>query len=146
LNTMSGHGRTRILPEHEQGAASSGIAELEKPGRRTRLGPALSGTFGTMAGITPHVLHHLGPIAGAAILTGVGGTLFFGALGLLFMIPMLVRFKRRSGHWLAPAIALTVFILMFSASTLWIGPAIRTALGSSGSPTMDPAAHQSHHS
>lgn len=63
------------------------------------------------------------------------------------MIPMLLRFKRRSGTWLAPAMALAAFVVMFTASTLWIGPAIRDALNGSdsGSQTMDPAAHQLHH-
>ena len=32
-------------------------------------------------GAAPHVLHHAGPLAGAALLAGVGGKLLFGALG-----------------------------------------------------------------
>lgn len=136
-----------MLFEHDQGIVSAGTTGAEKPGRRARLAAALSGTFGTVAGIAPHVLHHVGPIAGAAILTGLGGTFLFGALGFVFMIPMLLRFRRRSGNWLAPAMAFTAFFLMFMASTLWIGPAIRGALGdrASGLQSMDPAAHASHH-
>ncbi len=136
-----------MLLEHDQVVASAVPTAAEKPGRRVRVGAALSGTFGTVAGITPHVLHHVGPIAGAAILTGAGGTLLFGALGFVFMVPMLLRFKRRSGTWLAPAMALTAFGLMFTASTLWIGPAVRDAMGGSDSTsqTMDPATHESHH-
>jgi hypothetical protein len=131
--------------EHGQGAPSASPTATAKLGRRARIGAALSGTFGTVAGITPHVLHHIGPIAGAAVLTGVGGTLLFGALGFVLMIPMLLRFKRRSGTWMAPAIALTAFALMFTASTFLIGPAIRGAVSDSVSPIMDHAAHQSHH-
>ena len=135
------------MTEHDQGAAIAGTTAAEKPGRRARLGAAVSGTFGTVAGIMPHVLHHVGPIAGAAILTGAGGTLLFGVLGFVFMIPMLLRFKRRSGSWLAPVMALMAFVLMFAASALWIGPAIRDVLGgsNSGSQTMDPAEHALHH-
>ena len=136
-----------MLLEHDQGAASTSPTVTERPGRRARIGAALSGTFGTVAGITPHVLHHAGPIAGAAILTGAGGTLLFGALGFVFMVPMLLRFRRRSGSWLAPAMALAAFALMFTASTLWIGPAIRDAMSGSDSTSqpMDHATHQSHH-
>ena len=38
-------------------------------------------------GAAPHVLHHLGPLAGAALLAGVTGKLLFGALGFLLAVP-----------------------------------------------------------
>jgi len=135
-----------MLLEHDQVVASASSTGPEKPGRRARVGAALSGTFGTVAGVAPHVLHHVGPIASAAILTGAGGTLLFGALGFVFMVPMLLRFKRRSGTWLAPAMALAAFALMFTVSTLWIGPAIRDAMsdGDSASQTMDHTTHEGH--
>ena len=34
-------------------------------------------------GAAPHVLHHAGPLAGAALLAGVSGKLLFGALALM---------------------------------------------------------------
>ncbi len=109
-----------------------------------RMYGALSGALGTIAGIIPHVLHHVGPIAGAALLTGTGGSILFGALGFVLTLPLLWRLKRRFGTWLAPGIALAIFAVMFTVSTLWIGPAIRDALNGDGdesSPVSDP-----HHS
>lgn len=86
---------------------------------------ALSATVGTIAGITPHVLHHIGPIAGAAILTGTQGSILFGAIGFALTVPLLIRLKRRFGSWAAPSVALGLFAVMFTISTLWIGPWIR---------------------
>jgi hypothetical protein len=81
--------------------------------------------MGTAGGIAPHVLHHVAPIAGAAVLSGTTGTAIFGALGLAFTTPMLLRLRRRFGTWLAPGAALAFFLVMFTVSTVWIGPAIR---------------------
>lgn len=100
-----------------------------------RLYSGLSGAVGTVAGIVPHVLHHVGPIAGAALLTGVGGSILFGAIGFVLTVPMLLRLKRRFGSWLAPGIALAVFAAMFTISTLWIGPAIRDAINGDDGPS-----------
>lgn len=110
--------------------------------RVARLYDALSGAVGTVAGILPHVLHHAGPVAGAALLTGTGGTIVFGAIGFVLTLPLLWRLWRRFGTLLAPAIALAIFAAMFTASTLWIGPAVRDAIGgnegSEQSPVPDP--------
>lgn len=108
-----------------------------------RLYGALSGALGTIAGITPHVLHHVGPIAGAALLTGTGGSILFGAIGFVVTVPLLWRLKRRFGTWLAPGIALAIFAVMFTISTLWIGPAIRDAISGDddSSPVSDPHQH-----
>lgn len=107
----------------------------------------LSAVVGALMGLAPHVLHHVGLLAGAALLTGTGGNLLFGVLGLLFSIPLLRRLYRRFHTWRAPAIALAVFAVMFSLSALVIGPAI------SGGPPADaprpsqdaPTDHTSHH-
>jgi hypothetical protein len=80
---------------------------------------------GIVSGIAPHVLHHVGPIAGAALLTGTGGTVLFGALGFAISVPFLLRLRRRFGTWRAPIVALAVFAAAFTLSTLVIGPAIR---------------------
>lgn len=50
----------------------------ERRGWLARIGAAFSAAAGVVAGIAPHVLHHAGPIAGAALLAGAGGTLLFG--------------------------------------------------------------------
>jgi hypothetical protein len=107
-----------------------------------RAASALSGAVGALAGAAPHVLHHVGPLAGAALLTGAGGTVLFGVAGFALMVPMLLGMRRRFGTWAAPGVALVLFVAMFTASTVWIGPAIR-GNGSSDGQHSD---HTSHHS
>jgi hypothetical protein len=96
---------------------------------------AVSAMFGALMGLVPHVLHHVGIIAGAALVTGVGGNLLFGVLGLVLSVPLLRRLYRRFHTWKAPAIALAIFALMYTLSALVIGPAI-----SGDTPTPIPAA------
>lgn len=86
--------------------------------------------IGTVMGLLPHVLHHASLLAGAALVTGLGGNLLFAAAGLLLSVPLLRRLYRRFDTWKAPAIAVAVFAVMFALSALVIGPAI-----SGGSPT-----------
>jgi hypothetical protein len=118
-----------------------------RPSLRDRLVAARSAVgaaFGSVLAVVPHVLHHLGILAGAAFLTGLGGSLLLGAVGLVFSIPLLRRLYRRFGTWRAPATALVVFAAMFSVSAFIIGPAIS---GSSDSPTPShtPSEHSGHH-
>ena len=104
--------------------------------------------IGAIMGVLPHVLHHVGLIAGTALVAGTGGTAVFFALGLLFSIPMLRRIYRRFGTWIAPAVAIGVFTAMFALSTFVIGP----ALGGSDQPEVVVPApvpvsqHSQHHS
>jgi len=104
-----------------------------------RLRLAVAAVLGTISGIAPHVLHHVGPIAGAAIVSGATGTVVFGLLGFLLMIPSLLQIKRRFGTWLAPGIAVLVFAALFAISTVWIGPIIR------GETDQAPDAQQTEH-
>lgn len=99
-----------------------------------------------MLALVPHVLHHIGILAGAAFLTGFGGSLLLGAVGLVFSIPLLRRLHRRFGTWKAPATAMVVFTAMFSLSAFVIGPAI-SGDGSSNSPapSESPSEHSDHH-
>ncbi|MEP7090015.1 MAG: hypothetical protein ABI776_07870 [Nocardioidaceae bacterium] len=83
------------------------------------------------------MLHHVGLIFGAALVTGAGGNLLFGALGLLFSLPLLRRLHIRFKTWKAPAIALAIFVAMFSLSAFVVGPAI------SGNPSETPSPAQS---
>lgn len=85
---------------------------------------ATSSALAAALGLAPHVLHHAGPLAGAALFSGVGGSLLFGGLGLVLAIPFLVRLRRRLGNWRVPVAALAVFATVFSISTFVIGPAI----------------------
>ncbi len=104
---------------------------------------AATGAVGVVVGLVPHVLHHVGALAGTALVAGSGGTALFGVLGLVLSIPLLVRLNRRFGGWHAPVIALAVFAAMFALSTWVIGPAI-SGSGGGGSPipSLD---HSGHH-
>ncbi|HEX9226451.1 MAG TPA: hypothetical protein VF885_07295 [Arthrobacter sp.] len=93
-------------------------------GRLHALWHTVVGAVGLIMGLLPHVLHHIGLLAGTALVAGSGGTALFGALGLLASIPMLVRLYRRFGSWVAPVLGLLVFAAMFSLSAFVIGPAI----------------------
>jgi hypothetical protein len=118
------------------------------PGRIRLLWGSMTGVVGGIVGIAPHVLHHIGLLAGTAVLAGAGGTALFGALGLLASVPMLLRLRRRFGTWRAPAIALGVFTAMFALSAFVIGPAIngsRTSTSTSTSTTSTVMDHNSHH-
>lgn len=120
---------------------------------QVRVGPfarawrAVSAVFGALLGLLPHVLHHTGLIFGAALVTGTGGNLLFGVLGLLFSIPLLRRLYTRFHTWKAPAIALVIFVAMFALSAFVIGPAI-SGDGSAETPspgqTSDHSGHTGH--
>lgn len=85
---------------------------------------AVGAVTGTVLGIAPHVLHHIGLLAGAALITGASGNVLFYAFGLLLSVPMLRRLYRRFQSLWAPAIAIAVFTGLFSVSAFVIGPAI----------------------
>jgi hypothetical protein len=84
----------------------------------------VSGAIAVFLGVLPHVLHHAGPLAGAALFAGVGGSVLFGAIGLVAAIPFLLRVRRRCGNWLLPGTLLVTFAAIFSISTFVVGPAI----------------------
>jgi len=121
--------------------------------RRVRI--ALSGVLAVVFGLAPHVLHHAGPLAGAALFAGATGSILFGALGFVAAIPFLLRVHRRRGNWRMPAALLASFAVMFSISTFVIGPALagsgpdesstpRTPSGAPASPAQ-PSGHEAHH-
>lgn len=99
-------------------------ASVSVPAAVGRLRHVFSAVWGTISGIAPHVLHHIGPLAGAAILAGTGGRVLFFLLGLAFAIPMLVRLYRRFRTWVAPSIAVAVFGVTYTLSSVFIGPLI----------------------
>lgn len=107
--------------------------------RRARSG--LTGALGGLLGLAPHLLHHIGLLAGTALVVGSGGTALFAALGLAASVPMLLRLHRRFGTWAAPVIGLAVFAVMFALSAFVIGPAI-SGTGTSPTPDLD---HSTHH-
>ena len=106
---------------------------------------ATTGAIGAAAGLAPHVLHHIGLLAGTALIAGAGGTTLFGILGLAASLPLLLRLRRRFGSWWAPVIGLAVFAVMFSVSAFVIGPAINGASGSPGGGQPAPSVNHSDH-
>lgn len=84
----------------------------------------LTAAWGAITGVAPHVLHHVGPLAGAAVLAGAGGRLVFFVLGLAVTVPTLRRLRRRFGNWVAPGLALGLFAATFAMSTFVVGPLI----------------------
>jgi hypothetical protein len=105
-------------------------------GGRWTLGAAL----GVVSGLAPHLLHHIGLLAGTALIAGIGGTVLFGVIGLAAMVPMLVRLRRRFNSWWAPGIATVLFIAMFLVSTFVIGPALRSTDDRPAGPSHGPSA------
>jgi hypothetical protein len=104
--------------------------------------------WGVISGLAPHVLHHVGPLAGAALLAGFGGKALFFALGLVLSLPLLRRLYRRFQTWLAPALAVLIFIGMFSLSSLVIAPRL-TGSEKAPAPGIEqpsaPSGHARHH-
>ena len=110
---------------------------------------AASAASGALLGLLPHLMHHVGLIGGAALVTGLGGSLLLGLVGLLFTIPLLRRLYRRFGSWKAPATAMMVFAGLFAISAFVIGPAI-SSKPPGGLPHQAPsptsnASHAEHH-
>lgn len=107
--------------------------------------------IGTVLGIAPHVLHHIGLLAGAAVITGASGNALFYVIGLVFSVPMLHRMYRHFRTPWAPVIAIAVFTGLFSLSAFVIGPAISGAddapsPSSRTEPTPSPSGdHTAHH-
>jgi len=93
-----------------------------RPGGRLR--NLLTAGWGAVSGVAPHVLHHVGPLAGAAVLAGTGGRVLFFVIGLAAATPMLIRLYRRFRTWVAPVIAVAVFGVTYTLSSLFIGPLI----------------------
>jgi hypothetical protein len=112
----------------------------------TRIRVAASTVVAAVLGVAPHVLHHIGPLAGAALLGGVAGSLLFGAAGLVLAVPFLLRVRRGCGSWRLPVALLATFALVFSVSTFVVGPAISSD-GDGSPPAMSPqpAGHEEHH-
>ena len=117
-------------------------SRASQPSRLRSAWNATVGVIATVVGLAPHVLHHVGLLAGVALVTGTGGTILFGLVGLAASVPLLVRLHRRFHTWRAPAIALAVFAAMFSLSSFVIGPALSD--NSSGA-EKSPGGHEQHH-
>jgi peptidoglycan/LPS O-acetylase OafA/YrhL len=123
------------------------VAVAQRSPRLQRLWGALVAAWGGLIGLLPHILHHVGPLAGAAILAGATGRALFAVIGFVAAIPFLRRLHRRFATWKAPAIALAIFAAMFSLSSFVIGPAISSAGDESNRPSVEQpgGGHAGHH-
>ena len=111
-----------------------------------RVWAAIVAAWGVLSGLAPHVLHHVGPLAGAALLAGFGGKVLFFALGLVLSVPLLRRLYRRFKTWLAPVLAIGVFAVMFAVSSLVIAPLFTGGSKTPAPPGIQqPPDHASHH-
>lgn len=109
---------------------------------------AVTAAVGAVMGLLPHLLHHVGLLGGAVLVSGATGNVLFAVLGIVLSLPLLRRLYRRFGTWKAPTLALAVFAVMFSLSALVIGPAISgddPAPGPVPVQTPNPEDHDSHH-
>lgn len=115
-----------------------------KPGLGARLWGGIVAFFGVVTGVAPHVLHHIGPLAGAALLGGFGGQVLFFALGIALSVPLLLRLHRRFGTLVAPAIAVVSFAAVFTFSSVVVAPLL-TRDDSRATPTEQQQGHGGHH-
>lgn len=112
---------------------------------------ALRAAVGAFLGLLPHLLHHVGIFAGAALLAGFWGNAALYLVGLLLSIPMLKWLRRRFSSPIAPVIGVLAFTGLFLASALVIGPAFSGGQSGSVPPpaaSSDPSVdvdHTGHH-
>ncbi len=105
----------------------------------------IKAAIGVALGLLPHLIHHIGLLAGVALITGVAGNLLLYLLGLMLSIPLLRRLHRRFGTRWAPTLGMLAFTAMFALSAFVLGPAIS---GDSQAPPPSvtvPADHGNHH-
>lgn len=110
-----------------------------------RVRTAMLGVWAAITGAAPHVLHHVGPLAGTALVAGAGGRALFGVAGFVATIPMLRRLRRRTGSWRVPGMALAAFAAIYTVSTLLVGPAIGAATSPGAGTTSSEQVEVDHH-
>ncbi|HEX2027584.1 MAG TPA: hypothetical protein VHF25_06250 [Nitriliruptorales bacterium] len=144
MSRSRGHGRTGRPHDGAAVQVSPPAPTSPQVGRRSRalarVWNAVVAGWGAFTGLLPHLLHHVGPIAGTALVAGAGGREIFAAVGLLASVPFLVGLHRRFRTWLAPGVALAIFAVTFSLSTFVIGPWISGTPTVSGPSQVPPAA------
>ncbi len=99
----------------------------------SRLWGGIVAFVGVITGAASHVLHHVGPLAGAALFAGFGGQVLFFILGLALSVPLLLRLYHRFGTLLAPAVAVVAFAGIFTFSSVVVAPLLT---GSDESPAI----------
>ena len=118
-------------------AAATALARHER-GFGARLWGGIVAFFGVVTGVAPHVLHHVGPLAGAALLAGFAGQVLFFALGLVLSVPLLLKLYRRFGTLVAPAVAVVAFAAIFTFSSVVVAPLLTDSDESPATPIEQP--------
>ena len=118
------------------------LARRER-GFGARLWGSLVAFFGAVTGVAPHILHHAGPLAGAALFAGFGGQVLFFALGLA-LSPLLFKLYRRFGTLLAPAVAVVAFAAIFTFSSVVVAPRLTDSDEPPATPIEQPQDHGHH--
>ncbi|MGC5583151.1 MULTISPECIES: hypothetical protein [Ornithinimicrobium] len=132
-------------------SAPAASLSVQPHGGRRNLWATIRAGFGVALGILPHLLHHVGLVAGAALLTGAFGNGVLFLVGLLLSIPLLRRLRLRFHSRWAPATGVAVFTALFALSAFVIGPRIGNIgsleqTPSAPSPSVTkPADHEEHH-
>lgn len=135
------HGHDHAAKPAPQPVSPVAEETAERRSFAARVWGAVLAAWAAITGVAPHVLHHVGPLAGAAFLAGAGGRLLFAGIALVVSIPFLLRIYRRFGTWVAPVIALGAMVVTFSLSTFVIGPAI-SGERSTPQPVKEPTTEQ----
>lgn len=117
---LSDHPPVAVTETSDPPQCSEGTA----PDRGKGVWATVRAGIGAALGVLPHLMHHIGFLAGAAVLTGALGNGVLYVVGLLMSIPMLRRLRARFRTRWAPAIGVAVFTALFSLSAFVIGPAI----------------------
>lgn len=139
----------QLSPAPSSSEAGPAATSGSRLGERLRVAwAATRAVLGALLGLAPHVLHHVGILAGTALLAGVWGNLALYAVGLLLSIPMLRRLQRRFGSIAAPLTGVALFTIMFLFSALVLGPAINPTPATQVAPAQSseaPVDHSAHH-
>ncbi len=140
-----------VLDAAETDLAPNPQARVTLRERARAIWAAIRAAVGAFLGLLPHLLHHVGIFAGAAILAGLWGNVALYLVGLLLSIPMLKWLRRRFGSAVAPVIGVLAFTALFLVSALIIGPAFSGRQPASVAPPAAPsdssvdADHAGHH-
>ena len=121
-------------------AAITDVAAVASPARAlfgSRLWGGIVAFVGVITGAASHVLHHVGPLAGAALFAGFGGQVLFFILGLALSVPLLLRLYHRFGTLLAPAVAVAAFVI-FTFSSVVVAPLLTGSDQSPATPIEQP--------
>ena len=131
------------VDEITENSPPSDQAETIRPWRG--IWAATRAALGALMGLAPHVMHHIGLLAGAAVLSGVFGNSVLYIVGLALSIPLLNRLRKRFNTWRAPLLGVLVFTALFALSTFVVGPLINPA-GSVPTPEAPTVIdHEGHH-